>query len=279
MRADTLRLHADYERRHWWFVARRAIIRDLVHRILPPSPDRLIIDVGCGTGANVDAFAREYECIGIDTSDEGIRLARHNYPGRRFIAGFAPADLGEDAARADLFLLMDVLEHVRDDLELFSSLMAVAKPGALALITVPADPRLWSPHDEVHMHYRRYTPERLACLWQDAPLTPLLVSHFNTRLYPVVRAARSVSRVLRRSSGQGGTDLNLPPAPLNDLLRRLMAGEGAGLVRRLDAGSLAAHGRGVSLLAIVRREEGELEPRACTAELAAMDLHDPEQAA
>jgi SAM-dependent methyltransferase len=277
MRSDTFVLHADYERRHWWFVARRRIVQALVHQILPPSKERLIVDVGCGTGANVDAFAREYDCIGIDTSAEGTALARQNYPHCRFITGFAPEDLGEAAGRADMFLLMDVLEHVRDDIGLFTNLMAAAKPGAHVLITVPADPRLWSSHDIVHMHYRRYTTERLMKLWQDQPLIPLVVTHFNSRLYRLIRATRSVSRILARSWGHGGTDLKLPPAPVNRLLTSIFEGETNRISRDLRSHDRSGGGHGISMLAIVRREGGVVERRQRTPELAATDLHDPER--
>lgn len=277
MNAEVMRLHADHERRHWWFMARRRIVTALVRELVPPSRDRLIADIGCGTGGTVVALAREYDCIGIDTSPDAIEIARTAFPECNFLLGDVPDGLGEAVGRADLFLLMDVLEHVRDDVALFSGLMAAAKPGALALITVPADPRLWSSHDLAHMHYRRYTPELLEGLWAELPVTSLLLARLNTRLYPLVRLARALGRVGARAAGPAGTDLSLPPAPLNRLLTAVFAGESATLLRRLRAGAVAPDGRGVSLLAVVRREAGTLQPRTRTTARAAQDLHDPER--
>jgi len=77
-----------------------------------------VLEVGCGTGANIAALAEEYHCVGIDTSQQAIDLARRHSPGVEFLRGTAPDDLGEYAVQARLFLLMDVLEHVADDFEM-----------------------------------------------------------------------------------------------------------------------------------------------------------------
>ncbi len=115
MQTAQFQLHADIEGRHWWFVGRRQIMSRLVAELLPPSPETVIIDVGCGTGANIAALADRYACVGIDTSAEAIELARQRFPQVHFLAGLAPDDLGDLARQARLILLMDVLEHISDD--------------------------------------------------------------------------------------------------------------------------------------------------------------------
>ena len=94
MHSAQFQLHAQIEERHWWFVARRQILTTVVNAVLPPSPETTIVDVGCGTGANLAGLAGQYECIGIDSSSQAIRLASVRYPEVRFIHGQAPADLG-----------------------------------------------------------------------------------------------------------------------------------------------------------------------------------------
>src|SRR6185503_12431523 len=129
--------------------------------------------------------------------------------------GFAPHDLGDVVETARLFLLMDVLEHVPDDFELFSELLAAANPGSYFLVTVPAHLALWSPHDVAFGHYRRYDQERLEAVWKGLPVTVRLCSYYNSRLYPVVRSVRAVNRLLGRSSGAVGTDFKLPSPAVN----------------------------------------------------------------
>lgn len=274
MQAELFDLHARVEDAHWWFVARRRIMRRLLRRAVPPAGGALVVDVGCGTGANVAALADEYECVGIDTSAEAVAAAARRFPGVRFVRGFAPADLGADAGRASAFLLMDVLEHVRDDFLLFSSLVAAARPGAHFLVTVPAEMALWSPHDETFGHWRRYDPARLARVWEGLPVSVRLLSHFNARLYPLIRAARAAGRLRGRGWGKEGSDLGTPPRVANAALCRVFEGEGGVLEAALE-GRGGGYRRGVSLLALLRREEGEAVPRGRPAELAP-DPYDPE---
>lgn len=253
MRAEQLHLNAALEDRHWWFVGRRSIVRRLVHRILPRGAT--IVDVGCGTGGNLGALAAEYACVGVDTSPDAIALARERFPGIRFLEGRAPEDLGALAAEARLFLLADVIEHVEDDAGFLARLVRSASPGALFLITVPADPGLWSRHDETHLHFRRYERADLARLWERLPVTCLLLSHFNARLHPIVRAVRGWSRRRGKASGAAGTDLFLPARPVNWALTKLFAGEGRTLEGALASGG-PGYAAGVSLIAILKREPG-----------------------
>jgi SAM-dependent methyltransferase len=263
-------LHAQIEKRHWWFIARRRILRSLIEAVVPPNENRLVIDVGCGTGGNVAALAGAYQCLGVDTSSDGIRLAQARFPDVRFVCGKAPEALGEAAGQADLFLLTDVLEHVPDDFWMLSELLAAAKPGAQVLITVPADMALWSPHDEAFGHYRRYDAERLAAVWDGLPVRQRLLSYFNARLYPAVRWVRDRNRKRGQAAGDAGTDFDLPSPPVNWLLRRIFEGEQSRLLRSLRRGA-RGYGRGVSLVAILQRLPGEIEPRRVPAALAAMD--------
>jgi trans-aconitate methyltransferase len=260
MNAEQLRVNARLEEQHWWFVGRRRILRALVERLLPPAGDRLVIDVGCGTGGNIGSLADAYQTVGIDTSPDAVALARGRFPRTRFIQGAAPDDLGELAAEASLFLATDVLEHVRDDFRMLSSLVAAASPGAFFLLTVPADPALWSAHDESHLHFRRYDQTRFCALWEGLPATPLLVSHYNTFLHRPIQAVRWWNQLRGRASGEAGTDLWLPRTPVNSALTALYARESRRLLAALDHGG-AGYRHGVSLLAVLRREPGEAPVR------------------
>jgi len=241
-------LHARAEDRHWWFIARRRILRALAARILPASR-ATIVDVGCGTGANIASFGGTRERYGFDPSPRAVDLAKRRFPGVRFEVGRAedapPGLLG----RADLVLLMDVLEHIDDDAGVLRPLLDGARAGCHVLITVPAEPRLWSAHDVALGHRRRYTVETLRALWRGAPVGVRLLSPFNARLYWPIRAWR------RLRAGRGPrtwpADLRLPPAPVNRLLLGVFAGEARPLSRAIDAPP--PYQRGVSLIALLRR--------------------------
>jgi SAM-dependent methyltransferase len=258
MQSPQFQLHAEIEQRHWWFVGRRRIMRRLIDAVL--APPAMVVDVGCGTGANIAALADSYTCVGIDTSVEAIRLARRRFPQVRFIAGRAPEDLGGLIHQANLFLLMDVLEHIDDDVAMFSELLAAAAPGSYFLVTVPADPSLWSAHDESFGHRRRYDRAGLRRLWADLPVSPVLVSCFNARLLPLVKIVRAWGRRRGRAAGEAGTDFWLPNPALNCILQATLAGEARRLLRLIDNRAGGGYRRGASLLALLRREEGPVRP-------------------
>jgi SAM-dependent methyltransferase len=260
MQSAQFLLHADIEERHWWFVGRRRIMRRLLTQVLPPSHDVTVVDIGCGTGANIASLADHYDCAGIDASPEAIDLARQRFPAVRFLVGLAPRDLGDLARQARAFLLMDVLEHVEDDFALLSGLLGAASPGVHFLITVPADEALWSEHDESFGHYRRYDQERFERVWAGLPVTPLVSSYFNSRMYPLVRLIRARNRRRGHAGGRAGTDFWMPNHLMNHLLEATLAGEAGRLLGQL-AGGRQGYSYGASLMALLRREEGPISVR------------------
>jgi SAM-dependent methyltransferase len=247
--------HHALEERHWWFRARRRALLELGTSLLPPAGR--LVDVGCGTGADVASFSPSYDRRGIDASETAIAFARERHEGVRFEVGALPGAGADTIGSADLVLLCDVLEHIERDEEFLVWLMATMKPGAHLLITVPADPRLWSPHDEVYGHYRRYTAASLSALWVGLPVTVRLLAPFNRILYPVARIARAFARRRGRSWGSEQSDLGMPWAPLNWLLERLFSLEVPALRTRLESGVARGTGHaahGVSLIAVLRME-------------------------
>src|SRR4051812_16819871 len=128
MQSAQFQLHADIEEKHWWFRARRRILSQVIRELIAPSNQSLIVDVGCGTGANIAALAGDYECVGLDASSEAVGLAKTRYLKTKFLCGTAPSDLENISGNAKLFLLSDVLEHVEDDFLFLSTWLASAAP-------------------------------------------------------------------------------------------------------------------------------------------------------
>ena len=220
MQLPQFQVHAEVEDKHWWFLARREILRTVLHKIALPSKEKMILDVGCGTGGNTNALSDEYHCIGIDPIPEAIQFAMDRYPQVTFTCGYAPEDVPVEMASADVVLLMDVLEHIEDDFFFVSSLLSYMKPGAHLVCMAPADPTLWSAHDKGFEHYRRYTTDRLRLLWKDLPVQERLVSYCNSRLYPLVKLAR----LRKKALGPNDTDLSLPAQPINQVFQWIFRG-------------------------------------------------------
>jgi SAM-dependent methyltransferase len=255
LKSEQFRLHAAIETDHWWFAARRELVSRVIQQLVPPSKNVTIADVGCGTGGNISELATMYSCVGIDTSEEAIELARTRFPQINFICGMAPKCLEADGLVADVFLLLDVLEHVEFDRDFFLELFEALKTGGHMLLTVPANMSLWSPQDVNYGHYRRYEPAQLEALWYGLPVTVKLFSFFNTYLYPVVKAVRVFNKFRGREWGEAGTDLSVPPKPLNRLLRAIYSWEAKPLTNMLASGRKSRFPFGVSLMACLRKDD------------------------
>lgn len=256
---NPVKTYARFENYHWWFIARRRIVREIVLQILPPSRNSLIIDIGCGPGANIAAFAATHPCLGVDNSAEAIQIARERYPMVRFLEGIYPLDLGETTREAKLFLIMDVVEHLENPRVMLENIVASASVGAYFLVTVPADPTLWSAHDIAVGHFRRYTTNSLAALFTGLQLVPIILTPYNSRLFYVIKALRFMNWLLRRGfarTASEGTDLRIPPYPFNGILTALFSYEAIPISRALRNRTPSPFRRGVSLIYLLEKSGG-----------------------
>lgn len=205
---------------HWWFVARRRIIRDLIEKVVKPKPAAKILEVGCGTGSNIELL-RGFGSVDAVEPDEPARNLASERTGIAVKGGLLPGGVPLEDGHYDLIALFDVLEHIPDDEGALAELSHKLAPGGKLLLTVPAMPWLWSAHDVAHHHQRRYTRSALEKVLKGSGFRPVHVSHFNTLLFPLIVAARAVGKL----TGREGGDDSLPPAPLNALLRGVFAAE------------------------------------------------------
>ena len=234
---------ATLEQQHWWFAARRKILDKLLST-LPLPPDAQILEAGCGTGGNLAMLARHGRVYGMETNAQALELASAKGAGQ-IAAGRLPAPIPFDDLKFDLIALLDVLEHIDDDAATLSALRARLKPGGWLLMTVPAYPFLWSRHDELHHHKRRYVGRDLRAVSEAAGLHISYLSYFNTWLFPLIAAAR----LARMGEGHSG-DLSMPNKFINALLAQIFASE------RLLLGRVRLP-FGVSLIALARNPDGK----------------------
>lgn len=232
---------AELDRTHWWFTARRRILAEVIRRIVrPPGPAR-ILELGCGTGHNLDMLAAFGPVEASELDDYARDLATKRLG--RAVEKVALPDLGKFPADSyDMIALLDVLEHVPDDTGSLAAIFTRLKPGGALLLTVPANPWMWSAHDVAHHHHRRYRKREIAALARTAGYEIDLLSPFNTMLFPLIAGVR----VLNKIRGHDSADDALPAKPVNSVLDRLFGVE-AGLIGRLPFPF------GVSLVAVLRR--------------------------
>lgn len=234
-------LHRELEHHHWWFVARRQIVLSLMRAHLPPGELRLL-DIGCGMGGLLPHLAELGEVAGVDPSMQAVEHARQQ-SGADVRVGALPDDVPFEAAGFDAITLLDVLEHIDDDAAAARRIAELLKPGGLLFVTVPAYPFLWSEHDRLNEHRRRYLPRDLRQVLARAEFRVRFLSFYNTLLFPGIAAVRLLSRLRRATSTPS---VGLVPEPINGALRALFASE-RWLLRR------TALPVGVSLVAIAER--------------------------
>lgn len=226
------------ERSHWWFRARREILESVVRERV--AAGGAILDVGCGTGFVLESLRRDYDVHGLDAADIAVRFCHAK--GLDFVT---QGVLGTTKLPRvfDLVMFLDVLEHVDDDVGLLRKSLNVLSPTGSVLITVPALSILWSRHDVVHHHRRRYDRGSLERLLASAGLEPVFTSYYNSVLFPLVLAARTLGR-LRGDERSSDADA-VPAAFVNEVLYQAFRAE------RLVVGRLPLP-LGVSLICVAR---------------------------
>jgi len=232
---------AELDQEHWWFLARRRILDSLIERVVYPPHGARVLEVGCGTGHNLAMLGR-FGTVEACELDKCARALAGKRLGRKVKDARLP-DLSMFERNAyDMVALLDVLEHVPDDIGSLRAIHRRLKPGGALLLTVPANPWMWSAHDVAHHHFRRYTRAGLAKLFLQSGFDVQLLSYFNSLLFPPIAAARVLNKARRNDSA----DDALPGATVNGLLNRVFGLE-AGLIGRVPMPF------GVSLVAVVRR--------------------------
>jgi SAM-dependent methyltransferase len=232
---------AEQDQHHWWFVARRKILAEVIRRIAQPPKRSRVLEVGCGTGHNLEMLGTfgKLDACELDAIARGMATDRL---GRPVLEARLPDLSMFKAGSYDLIALLDVLEHVPDDSGSLAAIRKLLKPGGALLLTVPANKWMWSAHDVAHHHFRRYTRRELGELIREGGFEVQFLSYFNTLLFPVVAAAR----ILGKLRGRDTADDAMPGPAANATLEKVFGLE-AGLVGRVPMPF------GVSLVVVARR--------------------------
>ena len=162
MEQHTYGIMDEVEGSHWWFVGRRAILesflRSICSSLIPPPSSLKILDVGCGTGANLEMLAQFGTAEGVDVSDDALEFCRQK--GLKVQKGLAET-LPYDDNSFDLTTALDVIEHLDDDIAGLKEMHRVTRRGGYSLIFVPAFMWLWGVQDDISNHRIRYTRKQI----------------------------------------------------------------------------------------------------------------------
>ena len=236
----------EIEDAHWWYRGRRRIIAGLMEEICREFVEERprILDVGCGTGANLQLLEKFGEVEGIDVSEEALAFCRER--GHRNVRHGEAEKLPFDDGSFDIVTALDVVEHLDDDLSSLKEMRRVLKTGGRIVLFVPAFMFLWGIQDELSNHRRRYTLPQLVRVVREAGFSVERASYANIIFFAPILLVRTLMRAAGIRPATGDFKVNVPA--LNAAFGRIFGAESA-LLRRMNLPF------GVSALCIARRAD------------------------
>lgn len=204
---------------HWWHKAKRNLVSYVMKQNLSGNQNK-ILDVGCGTGKNLESFTKFGNTWGIDSAKEAVDYCR-----KRGIKNITLGNLEKipfNKESFDCITALDVLEHV-DDSKAIRELERVLKKSGILIITVPAFPMLWSRWDEVLHHKRRYTKETLKRVLQKNELKVMKISYIYSFLFFPAFIIRLIKKAIYQNHYP--SDFKLSNKIVNYLLGSVAAAE------------------------------------------------------
>jgi SAM-dependent methyltransferase len=247
MEQHTYGIMHEVEGSHWWFVGRRAILegfmREIVKSFEPRSESRLqaafandepakagtqnlkILDVGCGTGANLEMLSQFGEAEGVDVSDDALEFCRQK--GLKVQKGLAEEMPFADGS-FDIVTALDVVEHLDDDVAGLKEMNRVMTDDGRALIFVPAFMWLWGVQDDISNHRIRYTKPQIVERLQKAGFEVERATYANITFFAPVLAGRAIMKL---TGLKPASENNINISALNGLFGKIFSAESVWLKR------------------------------------------------
>src|ERR1043165_9149320 len=202
MQQHTYAIMDEVEGSHWWFVGRRKILESFLDSIVEKlnaeptkvgTPKKLrILDVGCGTGANLEMLSQYGDAEGVDVSDEALEFCRKKgLTARKGLAETLPFD----DETFDITTALDVIEHLDDDVAGLKEMFRVTKRGGYSLIFVPAFMWLWGVQDDISHHRIRYTKRQSVERLEKAGYAVERSTYANLTFFPPILAGRALMKL------------------------------------------------------------------------------------
>ncbi len=216
MKTQAYQLIKEHQFNHWWFLGRQKIIAAWIKHHTPRTLGNLeILDVGAGYGALVPTLRQFGDVDVLEPYLETHPILQQL--GTRKIYSITDFPLNWPDHRYDIVTLFDVLAHIEKDLLTLKTIKEnlLKKKGA-CFLTVPAYSWLWSKHDEIYGHYRRYIKRNLIHLLRESGFENIQVSYFMTLLFPLAVLSRLALKL-----NFGETDLKKIPRFANKPLATL----------------------------------------------------------
>jgi SAM-dependent methyltransferase len=228
MEHDYYKEYYDLERKHWWFVAREKIISNYINKLIVDkdlnNQNLKILNIGCGPGRSSQYLSKFGHVISIEYDNFCCEFARDK-TGLDIING-SITELPFDDNCFDLVCAFDVIEHVEEDQLAIAEMKRVAKKQGILFVTVPAFMSLWSHHDVINHHFKRYKLQQVKQLFNKVnDGSTIFSSYFNFFLFLPIFAFRCLSNLLNSGASRSGSGSDFEafkPGILNSVLCSIM---------------------------------------------------------
>lgn len=232
MEASVYDQFAELEKRHFWFRGRRRIFFDLLDRTLgvgpagAPTPDRDILEIGCGPGGMLEPLSRYGRVHAMDIAHDAMSYCRRR--GFERVVTGSGLELPFADGSFDMVAMFDAIEHIPNDHEVLAEVRRILRPGGLLFVSVPAYQFLYSQNDRLVHHQRRYTRSEMRGKLVGAGFRPKKLTYFNAFLFPLILPAVLVLKAKEWLVGLPDEQTNLSHqfnSAINDLFAWFMGSE------------------------------------------------------
>jgi len=159
------------------------------------TPDNFILDTGCGTGVMLPHLKLFGKVTGIDSSITALNFSKKG--GSYFLLCASIENMPFKENIFGIITALDVIEHIENDIKALKEINKILGEKGIILITVPAFKFLWSRHDEINQHKRRYTRKKLREKVEASGFNVLRITYANLFLFPFIAFVRFLEKFKR----------------------------------------------------------------------------------
>ncbi|MEE9439984.1 MAG: class I SAM-dependent methyltransferase [Saprospiraceae bacterium] len=211
------------ERQHWWFTARIKILEDQIKRLVSKKniTELSILNIGIATGATTQMLEKFGKVTSLEYDKDCCEFVREKC--KIDVVFGSMTELPFASESYDIVCAFDVVEHIEDDNTAIAELKRVMKNDGDYILTVPAFMFMWSDHDVINHHFRRYTRANFKHLLQSNSLKIKYATYFNSLLFMPIAFVRVLQKlivkpkVVKKSDFDGMNSTGI----VNSLLRQV----------------------------------------------------------
>jgi 2-polyprenyl-3-methyl-5-hydroxy-6-metoxy-1,4-benzoquinol methylase len=201
MKSAEISKMAEMEDNYWWHIGKKGLVSSLIKKHFPDRTKSLsILEIGCGTGGLTTILSNFGQVTAFDISPDAVDFCKNRGISNVQIVDISTLSVEKYKGSFDLILMLDVLEHIQDDVLVMQKVKDMLTEEGLFFINVPAHKFLWSEHDEALEHKRRYHRLELLRKLKDSGFFLISYSYFVCLVSPIIVLYRFWGNIFGKSA-------------------------------------------------------------------------------